>query len=63
MAKGLGCQSAYVERLEELEPALQRAKAAEGPSVICVRSDRDANLATPADALLRFVEVYQGPIG
>ena len=60
---GLGCQGAYVDELGKLQPALDRAKAADGPSVICIRTNRDANLATPPDALLRFVEVYQGPMG
>ncbi len=63
VGQGLGCEGFYVERLEELEPALERAKAADGPAVVCIRTDRDANLATPGDPLLRFVEVYQGPIG
>ena len=61
-AQGLGCEAAFVEKLEELEPALERAKAAEGPFVVCIRSNREANLSTPADVSLRFVEVYQGPM-
>jgi acetolactate synthase-1/2/3 large subunit len=63
VAQGLGCQSAYVDSLADLEPALVQAKAEKGPSVICVRTDRDANLGGPPDALLRFIEVYQGPMG
>jgi acetolactate synthase-1/2/3 large subunit len=63
VAQGLGCEGFYAESLEELEPALAGAKAAAGPAVVCVRSDRDANLAMPSDPLLRFVEVYQGPLG
>jgi len=63
VAQGLGCEGFYAEQLEDLEPALERAKAAAGPAVVCVRTDRDANLALPADLLLRFVEVYQGPLG
>jgi hypothetical protein len=43
--------------------ALERARAADGPSVVCLRTDRDANQATPQDPMLRFVEVYNGPIG
>ncbi len=63
VGEGLGCRGAYVDQLEQLEPALQSAKACGEPTVVCVRTDRDANIATPADALLRFVEVYQGPMG
>ncbi|MFQ5699253.1 MAG: thiamine pyrophosphate-binding protein [Myxococcota bacterium] len=63
VAQGLGCAGAYVEKLDDLEPALERAKSAPGPAVICVRTSREANLATPPDALLRFVEVYAGPMG
>jgi len=63
VGEGLGCEGAYVERLDDLEPALERAKAAQGPAVVCIRTDRDANLSTPGDPLLRFIEVYQGPLG
>jgi acetolactate synthase-1/2/3 large subunit len=63
VGEGLGCEGAYVERLEDLEPALERAKGAEGPTVVCVRTDRDANMATPMSLVLRFGEVYQGPTG
>ena len=60
---GLGCEGAYVERLKDLEPALERAKATEGPTVVCIRTDRSANLAMPGEALMRFAEVYEGPMG
>lgn len=63
VAEGLGCEGIHVEKPEELEPALERARAAEGPVVVCVRSDHDANLAVPGEPLARFVEVYQGPLG
>jgi acetolactate synthase-1/2/3 large subunit len=63
VGEGLGCTGIYVERREELEPALERAKAAKGPAVVCLRTSRDANLAMPPGPLLRFVEVYQGPLG
>ena len=33
------------------------------PTVVCVKTDRDANLAVPEELGLRFVEVYQGPLG
>ncbi|HEY2775631.1 MAG TPA: thiamine pyrophosphate-binding protein [Candidatus Binatia bacterium] len=61
VGEGLGCESAYVEKLGDLAPALARAKAAVGPSVVCIRSDRDANLMLPQDMILRFMEVYAGP--
>ncbi len=63
VAEGLGCHGEYAERPEDVEPALQRAKAAKGPAVVCLRTDREANLAIPQELLLRFVEVYQGPMG
>jgi acetolactate synthase I/II/III large subunit len=63
VAEGLGCESFYVERLEDLEAALNRARDANGPAVVCVKTDRDANLAIPPELGLRFVEVYQGPMG
>jgi acetolactate synthase-1/2/3 large subunit len=63
VAEGLGCHGEYAERIEDVEPALRRAKAAKGPTVVCLKTDRDANLALPMELLLRFTEVYQGPIG
>jgi acetolactate synthase-1/2/3 large subunit len=63
VADGLGCDAAYVERLDDLAPALARARASDEPSVICLKTDRVANLAIPQDMLMRFVEVYQGPMG
>ncbi|HXQ23342.1 MAG TPA: thiamine pyrophosphate-binding protein [Candidatus Acidoferrales bacterium] len=63
VAAGLGCHGEYAERLNDVAPALQRAKAAPGPAVVCLKTDREANLAIPQDLLLRFVEVYQGPMG
>jgi acetolactate synthase-1/2/3 large subunit len=61
VAEGLGCAGFYADTLASVEDALQRARAADGPAVICARTDRDANLALPANLLQRFVEVYQGP--
>jgi acetolactate synthase-1/2/3 large subunit len=63
VAEGLGCHGEYVERLEDLEPALRRARDAAGPAAVCVRTSREANLAVPQEMFLRFVEVYQGPTG
>jgi acetolactate synthase I/II/III large subunit len=63
VADGLGCAAFYVDKLADLEPALNRAREANGPAVICLRTDRDANLAIPGELGLRFAEVYQGPMG
>lgn len=62
VGEGLGCHGQYVERIEELEPALIRAKENEGPSVVCVKTDHEANLNIHPDFMKRFMEVYAGPI-
>jgi acetolactate synthase-1/2/3 large subunit len=62
VARGLGCHGEYVERIEELEPALRRAQSHHGPSLICVHTDHEANLAVPAEMIARFFEVYSGPV-
>ncbi len=61
VAQGLGCHGAYVERIEDLEPALRRSREHDGPRLICVRSDHEANRNIPADMTARFFEVYSGP--
>jgi acetolactate synthase-1/2/3 large subunit len=63
VADGLGCAAFYVDKLADLEPALNRAREAAGPAAVCLRTDRDANLAIPDDLIMRFVEVYAGPMG
>jgi acetolactate synthase-1/2/3 large subunit len=60
VAEGLGCAGFYAEDLSGIEHALAQARAAQGPVVICARTDRDANLSIPGDLLRRFTEVYQG---
>jgi acetolactate synthase-1/2/3 large subunit len=62
VARGLGCEGLYAETIAEVESALARARDIAGPVVICVRTDRNANLGVPPEAGLRFAEVYQGPI-
>jgi acetolactate synthase-1/2/3 large subunit len=62
VAQGLGCHSEYVEEIEDLEPALRRAQEHDGPSLVCLRTDHDANLAVPEDMMARFFEVYSGPV-
>jgi acetolactate synthase-1/2/3 large subunit len=63
VAEGLGCQPFYVDRMEDLEAALKGAKASDGPAVVCLKTNRDANLAIPMELGIRFAEVYQGPMG
>jgi acetolactate synthase-1/2/3 large subunit len=63
VAEGLGCTGFYAEDVAGVEAALERARAANGPSVICARTARDANLSISSELLRRFVEVYQGPTG
>jgi acetolactate synthase-1/2/3 large subunit len=61
VAEGLGCHSEYVERIEDLEPALQRSRQHDGPSLVCLRTNPEANLAVPEEMMARFFEVYSGP--
>ncbi|MGH7857659.1 MAG: thiamine pyrophosphate-binding protein, partial [Candidatus Binatia bacterium] len=63
VGEGLGCEGAYVDSLEQLAPALERARASSRPTVVCLKTDHGANLAVPQELLMRFVEVYQGPMG
>ena len=62
VAQGLGCEALYAESLREVETALAKARDVAGPLVICVRTDRMANLGVAPEAGMRFAEVYQGPI-
>ncbi len=61
VGQGLGCAGFYAETLDEVRPALEAAKAHDGPAVVCLRTSREANMSTPIDPVLRFGEVYQGP--
>ncbi|MBV8350508.1 MAG: thiamine pyrophosphate-binding protein [Mycolicibacterium sp.] len=61
VAQGLGCLGEYVERIEDLDGALRRSREHDGPSLVCVRTDHDANLSVPAELMARFFEVYFGP--
>jgi acetolactate synthase-1/2/3 large subunit len=62
VARGLGCEGLYAETLAEVETALARARQLDGPVVVCVRTDRTANLSVPPEPAIRFAEVYQGPL-
>ncbi len=61
VAQGLGCHGEFVQSLDQLPAALQRARAQDGPALVCVRTDKQANLAVPESIVSRFFEVYFGP--
>lgn len=61
VAVGLGCHGEHVDALADLESALLHCQAYDGPSVVSVRTSKDANLAVPEPMLARFFEVYFGP--
>jgi len=63
VAEGLGCEGIFVDTRNALAPAIERARKSIAPTVISVKTDRDANMAVPAELGLRFAEVYQGPLG
>ena len=47
VAAGLGCHGEYVDKPEQIAPALERAKESGLPAVIRVAGDRDANVWPP----------------
>ena len=59
IAEGMGCHAEYVDATEDLVPALERARADDRPSLVCVRTDREMNLNPPGTEV--FGEVYTGP--
>src|SRR5690606_250183 len=61
VAQGLGCHGEYVQPLADLPAALVRARDHERPALVCVRTDKEANLSVPQDVVGRFFEVYFGP--
>jgi acetolactate synthase-1/2/3 large subunit len=61
VAEGLGCHGEYVDSIEALPAALARAKGGAGPTLVCVRTSKVANLAVPESGIARFFEVYNGP--
>ncbi len=61
-AEGLGCTGLYVENPDDIVPTLIKAKATNGPTVVCIKSDRDANMSmVEGEVFKRFFEVYSGP--
>jgi acetolactate synthase I/II/III large subunit len=61
VAQGLGAYGQYVDAIADLAPALARARAHEGPALICVKTSMAANLSVPPSIGGRFFEVYFGP--
>ena len=61
VAEGLGCRGEYIDSIAALPPALIRAPAQDGPTVISVRTSKEANLSVPEPSIARFFEVYFGP--
>lgn len=64
IAEGVGCSGLFVEAMADLEPALNEARSATRtrPALICVRTDRTANMSIPPSVGQRFGEVYNGPV-
>jgi acetolactate synthase-1/2/3 large subunit len=60
LAEGIGCHGEYVDRVEDLEAAVIRAKESDLPAVVCVKTDKQENLLPPF--LNEFSEVYMGPM-
>ncbi len=62
IAEGLGCRGVCASALDQLEPALQSARLSPGPSVVCVVTDREANLELPAGVLRRMSALETDPV-
>ena len=62
VAEGLGATGYYADGADDLEAAIGAARSARGPALVCVKTDRAANLSIPPSIAKRFGEVYQGPL-
>jgi len=51
IAEGLGCRGVCASALDQLEAALHSARLAPGPNVVCLVTDRAANLELPEGLL------------
>jgi acetolactate synthase-1/2/3 large subunit len=56
VASALGCHGEYVERVEDLHPALERAATSPGPAVVHVAVDAAENVHPPG--LDEFIGMY-----
>lgn len=61
VAEGLGAHGEYVESMDALAPALARARAHDGPALVCIRTSSAASLEMHPSIGGRFFEVYFGP--
>jgi acetolactate synthase-1/2/3 large subunit len=59
VAEGIGCFGQYVEKPDDLKGAIERARAHKLPAVVCVKTDKQANLIPPC--VKQFIEIYDGP--
>ena len=57
VALGLGCHGAFVQRPEEIRPALEQASRFRGPAVVQVDVDPSENASPPF--LAEFLEMYE----
>lgn len=62
IAEGVGGSGFFVEAMADLEPALHEARSSAQPALVCVRTDRTANMSVPLSVGQRFGEVYNGPV-
>ena len=56
VAQGLGCEAFHATTLDEVDAALEKAKRAPGPALVCVTTDRTANMTIPAEAAIRYAD-------
>jgi acetolactate synthase-1/2/3 large subunit len=60
VAQGLGCHGEYVDKVEDIKPALERARQAAGPALVCIKTSVEANLSVSQELSNKFGEVYNG---
>ena len=58
IAEGVGAHAEYVEKPADLIAAFRRARESELPALVCVKTDKQANLIPPGGE--EFGEVYTG---
>lgn len=62
VAEGLGCHGEFVDDLTDLEPALTRCLGSGRPSLVCLKTNRDANRSIPPGMAARWKEIQAGPL-